>query len=248
MRKLFIGVPAALALALAAGVSLTATAAQATAPPATVTATTVISHRPDGGDNGNWAQDNFTRIATVHRGGAVALSNCPGGTTGHCYVWTFQIADSGTFTTEPAGGPAAYNGNAPRTGTLDLQVTGTMAGGTKTGTFFTDQQAAPCTVSGAKCVSTSVPATEDDQDGLPSGEKTTTNWVEQFFPGGSVFNSAANPGGPDLGGWSWTYTLAFGKDSQCPNDAYRWVDSAANSEGALNTDGNILAPNSADCT
>jgi hypothetical protein len=82
---------------------------------------------------------------------------------------------------------------------------------------------------------------------LPSGEQTTTNWVEQFFPTG-VFNSAANPGGPDLGDWSWTYTAAFGSNTQCVNDAYRWVDSATNSGGSLNTDEDILAPNSADCT
>ncbi|HEV2451416.1 MAG TPA: hypothetical protein VGS62_05775 [Streptosporangiaceae bacterium] len=246
MRKLFITAPTALALAV--GLSLAASAAQATTPPATVTAVTAISHRPDGGVNGSWAQDNFTRTVTVHRGGTVSLSNCPGSTTGKCYSWTFVITDKGTFTTEPAGGPPIYNGSAPRTGTLDLQVTGTMAGGTATGAFFTDQQAAPCAVSGTKCVSTSVPATEDDHDSLPSGESTTTNWVEQFFPAGSVFNSAANSGGPDLGDWSWTYTLAFGKDSQCPNDAYRWVDSALNGGGSLNTDGNILAPNSTDCT
>jgi len=238
MRKLFIGVPAA--LALAAGVSLTATAAQATPPPATVTAATTISHRPDGGDNGNWAQDNFTRTATIHRTGAVGLSNCPGSTTGKCWAWTFKITDTGNFTTEPAGGPAAYNGLSPRTGTaLDLQVTGTMAGGTKDGTFFTDQQAANNSL---------VPLTEDDQDLLPSGTSTTTAWVEQFFPAGAVFNSAANPGGPDLGDWSWTYTANFGSNSQCKNDAYRWVDSAANSAGALNTDGDILAPDSAHCT
>lgn len=247
MRKLFIAAPAALALAV--GLPLAATAAQATTPPATITAKTVISQRPDGGDHGNWAQDNFTRTATVHRGGAVALANCPGSTTGHCYAWTFKISDAGHFTTEPAGGPAAYNGESPRTGAvLDTQVTGTMTGGTSTGAFFTDQQAAPCTVSGTKCVSSIVPTAENDQDMLPSGEHTTTNWVEQFFPTGSVFNSTANPGGPDLGDWSWTYTATFGSNTQCVNDAYRWVDSLANSGGSLNTDGDILAPDSADCT
>jgi hypothetical protein len=244
MRKLLIGVPVVLA---AAALPLAAVSAQASAPPATVTATTTIQQRPDGGNFGNWAQDNFKRVATIHRGGAVALSNCPGSTTGKCFVWTFVIADSGTFTTEPAGNLAIYNGNAPRTGTLDTQVTGTFAGGTKTGTFFTDQNAAPCTLSGTKCVSSLVPTSENDQDGLPQGETTTGNWVEQFFSSG-VFNSAANPGGPDLGSWSWTYTLAFGKDAACPNDSYRWVDSAANGGGAVNTDGNILAPDAADCT
>jgi len=46
----------------------------------------------------------------------------------------------------------------------------------------------------------------------------------------------------------WTYTAGFGSNSGCPNDAYRWVDSAAGNWGANNGDGNILAPNSTDCT
>ena len=200
MRKLlFIGAPAV--LAIAAALPLTATAAQATIPPSTVTAVTQITHRPDGGNAGNWASDSFTRTATIHRVGQVGLSNCPGSTTGKCFAWPFKIADSGPFTTQPSGGPAAYNGLSPRTGAvLDLAVTGNFFGGTHTGTFFSDTQAATGTV----------PATEDDADGLPAGQSTTTLWVEQFFPASAVFNSGANPGGPDLGNWSWTYTLPFG--------------------------------------
>lgn len=249
MKKLLlIGAPAA-AVALAAGIGLGTSAAQATTPPATVTASTAITQRPDGGDNGNWAQDNYTRVATIHRTGQVGLSNCPGSTTGKCYAWTFKLADSGHFTTEPAGGPAAYSGQSPRTGaTLVTQVTGTIKGGTTTGAFFTDQLSAPCTVSGASCVSNLVNTAENDNDMVPTGEQTTGNWVEQFFPGTAVFNSAANPGAPDLGNWSWSYVATFGTNKQCPNDAYKWVDSSSNAGGSLNTDGDILAPDAAHCT
>ena len=84
--------------------------------------------------------------------------------------------------------------------------------------------------------------------GPVSGRQTSTNWVEQFFGAGAVFNSGANPDGPDLGNWSWRYTLGFGSDKACPNDACQWVDSAGNGSGAQNGDGNILTPNATDCT
>lgn len=260
MRRIRIIIPAAVAafLVLAAAAAMqpasagtTATARSVTAgaaatarsaittPPASATASTVILHRPDGGNNGNWAQDDFTRTAYIHRAGPAGLANCPGQSTGHCYTWTFKITDSGHFITEPAGGPPAYNGLSPRTGTALLtQVIGSFSGGTKTGTFFTDTQAPNSSL---------VPATEDDGDALPTGRQTTTNWVEQFFGPAAVFNSAANPGGPDLGDWSWTYTAGFGQNTACRNDAYRWVD-ANPSGGTANTDGDILAPDAAHCT
>ena len=85
-----------------------------------------------------------------------------------------------------------------------------MTGGTTTGEFYGlfrfggDQR---------------MPATENDHGTVPTGRHTTTDWAEQFFGAGAVFNSAANPGGPDLGRWAWTYTAAFGTDSSCPHVA-----------------------------
>jgi hypothetical protein len=202
--------------------------------PVPVSATTTLSNRPDSGAQGNnWALDNFKRKATVVRVAEVAVSNCPGSDTGHCYLWDGSISDSGTFTT-------IAGQLAPRTGTLDRQITGKFAGGAPTVQFFASWKTAKAA---------RVPVTENDNGVVPTGRHTTTNWVEQFFGPSAVFNSAANPGGPDLGSkWSWTYTLNFGTNNQCPNDAFRWVDANAGGGGSLNTDGNILTPNAADCT
>jgi hypothetical protein len=195
-----------------------------------VQAVTTLTNRPDSGVQGNnWANDNFTRTAVVSIVGEVAASFCPGTLTGHCYLWNFKLTDSGHFTAIAAQ-------LAPRVGTLDRSITGQFKGGTPDGQFYSSWKTAKASL---------VPATEN---GAPSGRQTSTNWAEQFFGASAVFNSAANPGGPDLAGWGWTYTLNFGSNNQCPNDAYRWIDSAANSGGSLNTDGNILTPNTADCT
>ncbi len=210
-----------------------AAAATPSATPQTViTASTAVSNRPDSGVQGNnWALDTFTRVASVKLVGEVANTNCPGTDTGHCYLWDFTITDSGHFKAI-AGQPA------PRTGTLERALTGTMAGGTKNGQFYSSWKTAKAA---------RVPATENDNGADPTGRHTTTNWAEQFFGASAVFNSAANPGGPDLGNWGWTYTLNFGTNSQCPNNAYRWVDAAANGGGSQPPDGNILTPLAADC-
>jgi hypothetical protein len=212
-----------------------ASASAAVKPAATVqaTATTTISNRPDGGVQGDWALDNFTRVATVKLVGEVAATNCPNSDTGHCYLWNATIKDTGHFTTIAMA-------LAPRVGVLDRQLTGIMAGGAPNEQFYSSWKTPKAS---------RVPTTENDNGQDPTGKKTTTNWVEQFFGASAVFNSAANPGGPDLGTkWSWTYTLNFGSNNQCPNDAYKWVDAAASNSGASNTDGNILTPNTADCT
>ena len=224
----------AAAVALTAAPALASTAPVHTARAAVITATTTITGRPDSGVQGdNWALDNFTRVATVKLVGEVAASNCPGTGTGHCYLWNATIADTGTFT-------AQAGQLAPRIGTLDRQITGPMSGGTSDEQFYSSWKTAKASL---------VPATEADGGVVPSGRHTTTNWTEQFFGASAVFNSAANPGGPDLGSKAgWTYTLNFGTNSACPNDAYRWVDSAAGQWGSLNGDGNILTPDSADCS
>jgi hypothetical protein len=213
--------------------------------PAAVTATTVLSNRPDGGTHDNpvpgtnqtWANDHFTRVVSIQRVSQVSVSNCPGSDTGRCYLWIGEISDSGHFTTNPT---STSGSGSPQAGkTLDTAVTGIFAGGSKTIEFFSSRKTASAS---------RVPATENDHGVLPAGRHTTTKWVELFFVHGAVFNSAANPGGPDLGHWSWTYTAGFGSNSACPNDAYRWVDAANNGGGARNTDGDVLAPDSADCT
>ena len=236
MRKIIITLAAAAAaLSAAAAPALASTAPVVHAVKATpVSATTTITGRPDSGAQGsNWALDNFTRVATVSLVGEVANTNCPGTDTGHCYLWNAAITDTGTFT-------AQAGQLAPRTGTLDRTITGKMAGGTSDEQFYASWKTAKAS---------RVPATEADGGVVPTGRKTTTNWTEQFFGASAVFSSAANPGGPDLGSKAgWTYTLNFGTNSACPNDAYRWVDAAAGQWGSLNADGNILTPSAADCT
>jgi hypothetical protein len=212
----------------------------------TATASTKITNRPDGGNHDNatqgknqtWANDNFTRTATVTLIGEVARSHCPVTGTGHCYLWDARITDKGTFTTNPTTDSGS---SSPRAGKpLDTPAqTGAFSGGSQDVQFYSSWKT-PTT--------STVPKTENDGGLFPSGKKTTTNWVEQFFGSGALFYSAANSDGPDLGDWSWTYTLGFGTNTACPNDAYQWVDAAANNAGQDITAGDILTPSAADCT
>lgn len=193
----------------------------------TQTAVTHITNRPDSGDQGNnWADDNFTRTATVVRHGLVAPSNC-GVVSGSCWDYTYTITDKGTATTIPGQ-------QSPRTGIiLDLEVTASMNGGTHNGQFYA--------TSGSPHASL-VPTTENDHDAVPTGNSTTGNWIRQFFLGTTVF------GANNLGSWGWTYRLNFGGDTQCPNDAYQWVDALASGGGVGNINGDILAPDASHCT
>jgi len=229
----------ALAALALAGLGLTggATAASAAAHPAattaattTFTAVTSITAHPDSGAQGNnWANDNFTRTATIHRVNQVSVSDCPGSGTGKCWFYTGTLSDSGSFT-------SIADQPAPRTGNLDQSLTGAFSGGTKTIDFWSSWE---------NPNKADVPKTAS---GAATGRETTTNWVEQFFGAGAVFNSTANPGGPDLGNWSWKYTLNFGSNAACPNDAYQWIDSSTDGDGANLGAGNILTPNAEDCT
>jgi hypothetical protein len=219
------------ALALAG----TASASAATAPRASgvgfASASTQLTNHPDSSaQGGNWALTKFTRSASVMITGVAPNADCPGmPATALCISWAGQISDTGTFTT-------IAGALAPRTGTEDQALTGTFKGGSSTIRFFADS----IQPSGSR-----VPAVVN---GDVSGKETTTSWVEQFFPAGTIFNSAANPGGVDLGAWSWTYALARGTDHQCSSlPAQTWVDSLANGDGANAGDGNILTPDAAHC-
>jgi hypothetical protein len=48
------------------------------------------------GNGGTWASDSVLRVATIHGGYPVALSNC-GETTGVCYAFTATVRDNGGF-------------------------------------------------------------------------------------------------------------------------------------------------------
>ena len=241
--KIALAVTALAGLGLTGGVTAASAATHQAAAPAaaatTFTAVTKVSAHPDSGTLGdNWANDNFTRTATITRGAAVPAASCPGSGTGKCYFYTGTLSDSGTF--------ASVAGmKSPRAVTLlDQSLTGTFAGGSTSIEFWSSWKT-PNVADVPKTVT-----------GTVSGRETSTDWVEQFFGAGAVLNSNANQAGPDnvpagqpdLGKWSWKYTLNFGSNKACPNDAYQWIDSATNGGGSLPGDGNILTPNATDCT
>ena len=131
-----------------------AAATPSATPHAVITASTAVSNRPDSGVQGNnWALDTFKRVASVKLVGEVANTNCPGTDTGHCYLWDFTITDSGHF-------KAIAGQLAPRTGTLERALTGTFAGGTSNGQFYSSWKTAKAT---------RVPTTENDNGADPSG-------------------------------------------------------------------------------
>jgi len=231
--------------ALAAFAALGAAALTATASAAvtgyTVHAVTAITSRPDSGAHGNdWADDAFTRTAHLYFHGEVALSNCGGSTgTGHCYRWTGNVHDQGTFTTRTSGdvpGNGYLNGGTvPQ---LEVAVTGTMTGVYRY-VFYSSWKTASAGL---------VPPA---QSGMPSGRSTTGMWPTQFFGNGARFwNGTGTPegsGGSVGTNGGWLYTAAPGSDPQCPHVTSQWTDASATSWGSLAADGNILAPGAAHC-
>ena len=227
------------ALAALGAAAFTATASAAVTGYTTHAVTAITSH-PDSGAHGNdWADDAFTRTAHLYYQGEVPLVNCGGTTTtGHCYRWTGNVHDSGTFTTRTSGdvpGNGYLNGGAvPQ---LEVAVTGTMAG-VYHYVFFASWKTASAGL---------VPLT---QNGTPSGRGTTGMWPTQFFGNGARFWDGA--GTPEGNGGSvgttggWIYTAPPGSDPQCPHVTSQWSD-ASPGWGAGAVDGNILAPDAAHC-
>ncbi len=158
-----------------AGLALPGTASAAT----TVSASTKFTAHPDSGNHGNWANDDFTRTATVTLVGADStLSDC-GSTATTCFKYTGTIGDVGTFL-------VISGAKSPQAG---VTITGTPSGSLMGGsdvTFFASSDApsaagVPANVTGAGV--------------------STTDWVEQFFPSGTTFGA-----GPTLSNWGWAYS------------------------------------------
>jgi hypothetical protein len=193
-------------------------------PPAPVkhgtwTATTQLSNHPDSGGGGNnWAFDNFARTATIKLvGKETTLTDC-GATATQCYAYTGTLSDKGSF--DSIKGVLAPNQATPYTGSTEKSAArGTFNGGA-TVTFYASSDHP-----NASLVARSV----DNHGVTASGDDTTTDWVEQFFPAGTTFGTA----GPNLTSWSWSYAL--------PNlhPAQHWVDALNNGDGQGATDGNI---------
>lgn len=187
------------------------------------TARTVIQLRPDSGDHGYWALDDFTRIITLTRHEAVAPSFCGPAAT-QCFYYTYVIRDRGSFqVTAGASSPAA---GTPE----DLTERGVFAGGTATGWLF---------ASWKRAYVSAVPTFENDNGAVPAGVHTTSNWVLQFW--GRSVQTGSGPYAGSLGNWAWSYVVRPGADGQCPAGHWSWLDSSVGQQG------DILAPDTADC-
>ena len=233
----------------------------------TWTAVTVISSRPDSGNHDNpaqgvnrtWADDSFTRTASVTSYGQVAPSFCPGYASAKCYYWTGELEDAkGTFTTNPTASSGAYSpGNGTDgTGAAGPFTIGTVARGGMDGRYHFGFYASADTAT-----TSAVPSTEDDHGTLPLSAATSTctggsscgvtncHWIEQFFPKGTRFWDLNGNLDPSCLGlyWSWYYFLPTGGDESCSAVTSEWVTASWNDLGTDPVDGNIFAPGAADC-
>lgn len=204
-------------------------------------ATTKITNRPDSGVWGpEWAVDNFTRKATVTLQQEVPLSNCGGASgTGHCYLWTGRVNDSGTFTTvvgDNVPGNGHLNGNSGDGVLLGEKITQPMKGWGNY-SFFSTWKTAKGSL---------VPTSENDQFGTLH---SSGDWVKLFFGPTAKFFPTGTNSGLETTFW-YRYTEAAGSDIACPSQAMTWTDSSwpvSNPDGAAPSQGNILASNAAHC-
>lgn len=174
--------------AAAAAITLTgfsAVTASASTQSSTMFAQTRMLHRPDSGGNGNWAIDNFTRLASLTSLGRVAPANC-GNVSGPCYGYQATLQDKGSFT--PVLGAFTPNQGPPYTGDT---ITNAASG------HFTGQATFSEFYSSALPSSSNVPTT------VTGSAYSTSTWPELFFPSGAIFQ------GLTIGPWSWTYRVGM---------------------------------------
>jgi hypothetical protein len=230
-----------------AGIVAAGPAHAATARPALntrpVIVATVVTGRPDSGDQGNnWADDDFLAGLTERVTAQVPLSDCGGtSSTGACYHVVATLRDSGTFTTIPgqlAPGTGGLNGGpVPQ---LAEAITGPMAGTVRYDFYST-----------WKTLNKGLAETQEADGGaLPTGTQRTAMWPAQmfgkqarFYVAGAEQTRAA--GSLETGFFSFTYTAAASSDSSCPLASSAWTDSSA--LGASGAAGNILAPAAPSC-
>jgi hypothetical protein len=244
-----------------------AASAGASQGPPTWTAVTVFTARPVSGNHDNpapgadhtWANASFTRSASVSFYGQVARSYCPGAYSGECYYWIGESLDTkGTFTTNPTlvGGAHAPGNGTDGTGAAGPFTIGAAARGVMSGRYHYGFYASVDTASGS-----TVPAAENDHGTVPLSKATSTctggsscgvtdcKWIEQFFPRGTQFwdlNGNRNPSCLGLYG-SWFYYMPPGADKYCSLVMSKWATASWNNWGADPVDGNIFAPDAADC-
>ncbi len=168
----------AIALAATAAPVLAAVPAQASVTYAP--ALTWLSARPDSGNGGTWAYDQFTRTFSL------TLT----GVSGQTWSYTATIRDSGSFQAIP--GALTPNQGPGYTGdTISGPVTGSILGSAS----YSFTASAPANTSQPNM---GIPWSES---GAPvTAGQTTGLWFEQAFPPGTIFT------GPGLGPWGWAYT------------------------------------------
>ncbi|HEY7323527.1 MAG TPA: hypothetical protein VH520_01775 [Streptosporangiaceae bacterium] len=209
-RKAALAVSAVAAFA-AAGLGLAVPAASAST---TLTATTHLTNRQDGGHNTlgapYWATDTMTRVATL-------VDNGPDPNRSGYDTFSFSLSDTGTFVTNNnVGNPNGLNPTTPITGT----VTGTIKG---SGTWTTFD--APTGSADAGLVPKSL-----------SGNGTASYlWPGLFFPQGTNFEcpgpqltaytTAIQPFPPNGCGSEDTYNYTYKSCSE------QWVDSNTDNDG-----------------
>ena len=193
----------------------------------TLTATTKIVNRYDGGGSGYWAYDSFGRVLNLQYLGKVtqamivanpALASTP-------YMYTATLTDKGTFKDIPGAFTPNQGGrNAGKT-LRPTQVEGTMSGYGDFAVFYASQKAA-----GYRGDAYTVPpALRGSARNLHYPSST---WPELAFANGTTFAGVSETG------YSYTYTViktVHGKHVRVQT----WVDSAWNGDGQLRGDGNI---------
>lgn len=164
-------------------------ATAAVAAPATVTAHTVVSNHPDGGNGGTWAYDDFGRTLTVSV--ASSQAGVPAGDT----AYTASVTDKGQFN-------AVTGSLSPNQVTAGVKVTHAVKGAMNGGATYTLLAPSTDTLTGT------VETVQDDNFLSPAGDKTTSDWPAQAFATPADVTVAYTNSG---NGWSWSYNTACEK-------------------------------------
>jgi hypothetical protein len=210
---------------LGATAAMAATASEASAATLTashtVTATTQLRNRPDGGGNGYWAYDNFTRTLQLHY---LGKSTDPAHATAPYMYWA-QVNDLGTFKDMPGAFTPDQGGNDLGKVLKPTQVTGPMSGYGTWNVFYSSAKA------NKAFVPVRIPAS---QNGNPAYASPV--WPELAFPAGTTFS------GLNETTYDYTYHAVPVKNSHGVIIRYKqnWEDSSFNGDGQLpRGDGNI---------
>ena len=222
----------AVGLAVASAGTLAATAAGASTTHGTVTATTRIIQRYDGGGAGNWAVDSFTRKLTLTYLGK-------SGDPAHPYAYTAYLADDGGFTDLPGQLTPNQGGRYAGTVLKPVQVAGSMTGYAQWNVFDAS----------TKAVRGLVPTSLRGLTLNANSAYATSTWPELAFQSGTTF------AGVNLGSWDWGYhvpaltvtsvRIVHGHKVTVRRvlRAQNWDDGSYSGAGQLRGDGQITGRN-----